>query len=70
MMSTATLSLWSSLAGAAPVKEPGNSLSRLRSLAAPGGNFVFGAEIPSFDAQSVTDQLDLPGGYMVLREVP
>jgi hypothetical protein len=66
---TATLSLWSAQPpGGATQVIP--AVARLVPFTTGAADFLLGAEVASFDFQSVSNQLSLPGGNLLLRELP
>jgi len=69
-LSTATLQLYHYVAPASDLPEPGDTLARLTPYATSSARFLLGMKVAQFDFQSITNQLDFPGGYLVLRVLP
>jgi len=69
-LSTATLQLYHYVAPASDLPEPGDSLARLTPYATSSARFLLGMKVTQFDFQSIANQLDFPGGYLVLRVLP
>lgn len=66
---TATLSLWTAQppGGSTEVLPP---IARLVPFSTGTAGFLLGAEVAGFEFQAVTNQLSLPGGNLLLRELP